>query len=419
MAKKNFKIHALGCRTNQYEAEALAKQLRELGYAEAQSQEEADLCIVNTCTVTKDADKASRLQLRNFRKKNPLAKIVATGCYAEALKQEPMQEVDLVVTNEKKEKLLAEIFHETDLPEFCIDQFGGHTRAFVKVQDGCNSFCTYCIIPYVRGRSKSRTVESIKREISQLIKRGYKEIVLTGINIGDFDGGVEKSEKPVKLAELVREVDQMDGLKRLRLSSIDPDEVDENLEEAILSGKNTCHSLHLVLQSGSNAVLKKMNRKYTRQIFLETVNRLKSKSPDFTFTTDIIIGFPGETERDFEETLEVMHQVKFAKVHMFPFSPRKRTRAALFPNQIPQEVMVKRKQTVLELSEKLSFELREKSIGKTLRVLIEGESDPTVSGYSDNFLKVLLKDSDYLQPNSLVYANCIANSPEGLIAKVI
>src|SRR5579872_2718778 len=330
---KKFKIVTLGCRTNQYESQAYADQLRRMGYAEAQADEEATLCIVNTCTVTESADSSSRHQIRHLAKQHPHAQLVVTGCLAERLPEEiaKISGVTQIVPNQKKEELLSLVFPDEEIPEFTIEQFAAHTRAFVKVQDGCNSFCTYCIIPYVRGRSRSRSVPEIVREIETLVANGYKEVVLTGINIGDFDGNPAEGETPTRLADLVRTADKIPGLERIRISSIDPDEVDEDLTDAVLNGQKTCPSLHLVLQSGSNVILKRMNRKYTRHIFLDTVERLRKAQPDFTFTTDLIVGFPGETEADFEESLEVMRAVKFAKVHMFPYSERKRTRAAQFP----------------------------------------------------------------------------------------
>ena len=294
---KKFKIISLGCRTNQYESQAYHDQLISLGYSVAEEGEEAEICIVNTCTVTESADSSSRHAIRQLAKENRESKLLVTGCFAERQTElvKQIEGVTHVVPNREKEQLLTAIFPEEELPEFSIKRFEAHTRAFVKVQDGCNSFCTYCIIPYVRGRSRSRRVEEIIQEIKDLIANGYKEVVLTGINIGDFDGGVAEGDRPVRLAELVRLVDRLPGLERLRVSSIDPDEVDDELADAILNGKTTCPSMHIVLQSGSNVILKRMNRKYTRQIFLETIERLREANPDFTFTTDVIVGFPGET----------------------------------------------------------------------------------------------------------------------------
>lgn len=411
---KKYKLATLGCRTNQYESEAYAAQLRALGYSEAAGDETADICIVNTCTITEEADRSSRYQIRSLARSHPGSRLLVTGCLADRLPEEikKIEGVSHVVANQEKETLLSHLFPEKILPEFAIDAFGGHTRAFVKVQDGCNSFCTYCIVPYVRGRSRSRTIEEIVAEIKTLVGNGYKEVVLTGINIGDFDGG---EGTPHRLADLVRAVDQIEGLQRLRLSSIDPMQVDAPLQEALMSGKKTCHSMHLVLQSGSNVILKRMNRQYTRQQFMDTVERFRKFSPDFTFTTDIIVGFPGETAQDFEETLEIMKQVQFAKVHMFPYSSRKRTRAALYPNQLPQEVIEERKQMVLRTAEQMTFQLRQNYVGKKMQVLLEGSEGDYFSSHSDNFLRVLVKGTG-LKSNDLIDVHCLENQPEGLIA---
>lgn len=410
MKKKTFRLATLGCRTNQYETQAFRDQLIAIGYEEAKKGEEADLCIVNTCTVTESADQSSRSQIRKFIRQNPKGKVVVTGCLAERRSDliQSIGGVSKVVSNKEKELLIHDLFPEEEVPEFSIKNFDAHVRAFVKVQDGCNSFCTYCIIPYVRGRSRSRSIDAILREVEELIASGYKDIVITGINVGDF----QDQEKG--LADLMRAVDQVEGLQRLRLSSIDPDEVDENLLDAIINGKHTCHSLHIVLQSGSNVILKRMNRKYTRQIFLESIEKLKKASPDFTFTTDVIVGFPGETDADFEETLEVMQEVKFAKVHMFPYSPRDRTRAALYSHQIPKEKLLERKNRVLHLSEAIAFELREQYVGRTMSVLTENGEENFLSGHTENFLAVKIPKQG-LRPNMLVDVKLIENTPNGLI----
>lgn len=419
-AKKTFKIISLGCRTNQYESQAYQDQLMAKGYRAALEHEEAEICIVNTCTVTEAADSSSRHAIRQLARENPGSRLLVTGCFAERQPQVigRLEGVTHVIPNAEKDQLLASIFPEEDLPEFSIKHFDAHTRAFVKVQDGCNSFCTYCIIPYVRGRSRSRTVDEILREVEALIANGYKEVVLTGINIGDFDGGVSDEQGKVRLADLVRLVDNLPGLERLRLSSIDPDEVDEDLAQAVLEGKKTCPSMHIVLQSGSNVVLKRMNRKYTRHVFFETIDRLRAVNPDFTFTTDIIVGFPGETEADFADTLEVMQHVKFAKVHMFPYSDRPRTRAALMPNKISPAVMKARKQQVLRLSEQYAFELRQQYLGRRFPVLIEkgeGEHLGMATGHTPHFLSVSV--SGKFEANQIIEVELIENTPTGFIGK--
>ncbi len=421
--KKKFRIVSLGCRTNQYESQAFHDQLIKMGYSPAEENEESQICIVNTCTVTEGADSNSRHAIRQLAQNNPNARLLVTGCFAEN-KPEVVSRitgVTDVISNRDKEQLLSRVFQEQELPEFKIDHFHAHTRAFIKIQDGCNSFCTYCILPYVRGRSRSRTVPEIIEEIKTVISNGFKEIVLTGINVGDFDGGVAEESSQVRLAQLVKIVDVLPGLKRLRISSIDPDEVDDELSEAVLKGCNTSPSMHIVLQSGSNVILKRMNRKYTRQVFLETIDRLRAANPDFTFTTDIIVGFPGETEMDFLETLEIMRHVKFAKVHMFPYSDRDRTRASRMPNKVAQAVMRERKQIVLRLAEQLAFELRDSYVGRRMTVLTES-LDPKypgiISGHTDNFLPVWIEDGS-LVANQLVEVDLVSNDAMGLCGRVV
>lgn len=419
---KKYQVVTLGCRANQYESQAFQDQLNAMGYTRAQDGEQAELCIVNTCTVTEAADRDGRYAIRQLARKNPGTRLVVTGCLAERQPDEirAIEGVTDVIPNAQKEMLLPTIFPDEEIPEFAINQFNDHTRAFVKVQDGCNSFCTFCVIPYVRGRSRSRTISDVVREVEGLIANGFKEVVLTGINIGDYDGGDPEDTSRKPLADLVRAVDKIPGISRVRISSIHPHEVNDDLIDAILNGKHTCPSLHLVLQSGSNVVLKRMNRKYTRQVFMKTVEQLAIASPDFTFTTDLIVGFPGETEADFEESLQVIREVNFAKVHMFPYSNRPRTKAATMPDQVPYEIIQERKQKVLRLAEQTAFALRQKYVGRLMKVLTESddkiESD-LISGHTDNFLKVIFPKNQYVA-NEIVEVELIENRPEGLVGKL-
>ncbi len=424
MKKKKFITTALGCRTNQYEAQAIHDQLESLGMSRAAPGEKADICVVNTCTVTASADSSSRHEIRRLIRENPGAEVVVTGCFADSHPDQvkSIEGVSHLVPNKSKEELIQTLFPDLDTyPEFEIQRFDAHTRAFLKVQDGCNSFCTYCIIPYVRGRSRSRRLDEIVGEAKSLLKNGFKEIVLTGINIGDFDGAPKEGEEPATLADLVRAIDPLPGLERLRISSIDPDEVDDDLLAAVMEGKKTSPSMHIVLQSGSNVVLKRMNRKYTRQMFFDTVQRLKNSCPDFTFTTDIIVGFPGETEQDFEETLDVMNEVAFSKVHMFPYSDRPRTRANLYPNKVPKKVIQERKNRLLERAERMSYQLRNQYVGRRMKVLTESvvKDDPTlISGHTDNFLEVVFPKEGYTN-NEIVEVELIRNLPHALEGRVV
>ncbi len=408
---KKFKIVSLGCRTNQYEAQAFQDQLLEMGFSPAEEGQSAELCIINTCTVTAHADKDSRHAIRHLARQNPNSRVVVTGCGVESQREAiaAIPEVSDIIPNARKEELVQLLFPEKEAPEFSIKNFEAHTRAFVKVQDGCNSYCTYCVIPYVRGRSRSRPMGEILNEVHSLVGNGYKEIVITGINVGDFDGNAD-----TRLSDLVRAVDKISGVERVRISSIDPDEVDDDLLDAVLSGQHTCPSMHIVLQSGSNVILKRMNRKYTRQIFLDTVERLYAACPDFTVTTDAIVGFPGETEADFQDTLDVVDQVRFAKIHMFPFSPRPRTRAALMPNPVAMEVVRERKQRLMHQSERAAFLLRQNYIGRTMKVLTESHE----CGHTENFLNVNFSQPE-LTSNQLIQVELTENTPQGLLGKVI
>lgn len=422
MEKKKYKIVTLGCRTNQYESQAYATQLRKKGFVEARAGEKVDLCLVNTCTVTQSADQKSLAQIRKVSKQYQVEKLVVTGCFAEKGK-EALETLGIPlerIPNANKEQALSTIFPEEEWSEFTIDHFAAHTRAFVKVQDGCNSYCSYCVIPFVRGRSRSRKGEEIVEEVHQLVENGYREIVLTGINIGDFDG---RGGKINSLAQLVKVLDEIPGLSRIRLSSIDPDEVEEDLLEAITEGKKTCHSMHIVLQSGSNIILKRMRRKYTTYDFLLAIEKLKNKSERFTFTTDIIVGFPGETEKDFEATLAVAREVGFAKIHVFPYSDREKTRASRMDGKIPPQVIEQRKNDLLALHESTSYALRNQYLGSRCELLLEKkEKDRFLYGHSDNFLPVYVKQEkkiNELRPNELVWVRCVENTKEGLIGEVI
>lgn len=417
---RTFFVSTLGCRTNQYESQAYIDQLLAQGYVQVQEGQEADLCIVNTCTVTDAADHSSRHAVAQITRKYPHTQVIVTGCAAEKNHQlfTQMPGVVHVVPNKDKERLLPLVFPEQEWPEFSITSFAAHTRAFVKVQDGCNSFCSYCIIPYVRGRSRSRRVEEILAEVRALVRSGFREIVLTGINIGDFDGAPQAGEKPVRLADLVRAVDAVEGVERLRISSIDPDEVDKALMAAILQGRSTCPSLHIVLQSGSNTILKRMNRKYTAQMFMQAVERLRFARSDFTFTTDIIVGFPGETECDFQDTMRMVEGVQFAKVHMFPYSKRERTRAALFPDAIAADVITQRKHLLLTAAEQASHALRERYIGKKVTVLIENKEGEDAFGHTEHFLPFFFPQIS-LPANTLVSAIVESNTEKGLQGRMV
>jgi len=411
---KTFVVAAIGCRTNQYEAEAFKNQLLGLGYSPVEEGKKADLCLIHTCAVTENAESSSRHAIRSLISRHQGSRVIVTGCLAkkEAAILADIEGVSDVIPSQEKETIIQKLFPENGVSPFAIKRFEGHTRAFVKVQDGCNHFCSYCTVPYLRGSSRSRPLSAVLDEIQALVCSGYKEIVLTGVNIGDYVDGSNS------LSHLIREVDAIPGVTRLRLSSINPNEVDETLLQAIAQGRSTCPSMHLVLQSGSNAVLKSMRRLYSRELYLEKVARLQQFCPDMVFTTDVIVGFPGETDGDFLDTLDIIERVQFAKVHMFPYSERPQTRAERLPGKVPSEVIKERKAKVLEVAERGAFELREKFVGRTMDVLTEEGEGSCFQGMTKNGLSVLLHDPA-LQSNQLLNVFLQKNSPRGLLGTVL
>ena len=406
--KKKFKIATIGCRTNQYESQAMRDQLKGLGLIS--TEEDADICIINSCSVTKSADKSTLFSIKQLREKHKNAKFFITGCFGEAI-NEKLDFDGMIVPNAEKEDLVAKIYPERVVPRFNIKNFENHTRAFVKVQDGCDSYCTYCVIPYTRGRSKSRDFENILTEIHTLSDRGYKEIVLTGINLGEFNS-------KISLPELIQKVDEIEGIERIRLSSIDPQHITKELIDVLINVEKAMPSLHLVLQSGSNTILKKMNRKYDREIYLEKVNILKSLNKDFSFTTDVIVGFPSETDDDFEKTKEIINLVEFSKVHVFPYSVRPNTAAANFKDHIDVETINKRKSELIELFEKKAYDHRNNFQNREMKVLFESSKEGYFSGHSENNILVNVLNSDLICSNMILDVKIVSNDKNSLIGEL-
>lgn len=420
-AGKTFYITALGCRTNQYEAAAISSQLQGLGYVPVQGHEHADLCIVNTCAVTANAEASSRRAIRALAKQHPNARVVVTGCLAvknpEALRK--IDGVSEVFPEQKREQLVEWLFPGQPVPPFAISQFSGHTRAFVKIQDGCDHFCSYCTVPLLRGRSRSRSLPEIIEEVQRLVCSGHKEIVCTGIDIGAY------AWKGTSLADLVRAIDTIPGVCRLRLSSINPDEVDEALTEAILRGRSTCPSMHLVLQSGSDALLSSMRRRYTSGLFLEKALRMVQARPDFSFSTDVIVGYPGETEEDVEATICVLSQIPCVKTHIFPFSARPKTAATYLPQKVPQSVIKDRKARVAASAEGVAASLKQRYIGQTIEILTENTVLDQASGrgtmmygMTANAIPVFVP-SEGLFPNMLCTVQLVGRLGDGLEGKKV
>lgn len=385
-----FSIHTLGCKVNQYESERMVSELNRAGWDHVDFSSRADVYIINTCTVTAVASHKSRQLIRRALKNNPGATVVVTGCYADSDRDEiaAIEGVGLVVGNEDK----------GELPRLLADRLGVymaemvsegtsekqmHTRALVKVQDGCNNFCSYCIVPYVRGDLWTRPESEIVDEVSRLIAGGTQEIVLTGIHLGLYGEGMGTD-----LGKLLTRLVDIRGLERIRLSSIELNEVTPKIIELMTSSDKVCNHLHIPLQSGSDNVLSKMNRHYTAEDFIKRTGELRDKIENLAITTDIIVGFPGETERDFEDTLRLVERVGFSKLHVFKYSPRKGTPAAGFSDQVPNRVKDRRSAELIELGKRLSSEFASRYVGKNLSVLIEREQEGLLSGVSDNYIRV-------------------------------
>jgi len=423
---RTFRIITLGCKVNQYESEAMAQQFLRAGYQTAKSGEAVSVSVVNTCSVTNISDRKSRKLIRQCVKNSEL--VAVCGCYAQAKPEEASQieGVDLVIGNGNKHKLfalieeclqakemekssknnkttLAELTAETSFDSIPITEYRDKTRAILKIQDGCNSFCSYCIIPYVRGRLRSRNPLEILEEARLLAKNGYQEIVLAGIHVCKYGIDFPPDSDICDLTDLLKKLEKIDGICRIRLSSIEPFAFHEKFFHHYAKSKKLCPSFHISLQSGSDTVLKRMNRHYTAQYYLKTVEKLREIKPETTITTDVIVGFPGETEEEFQQTLDFVKKVGFLKVHTFPYSRRSGTVADGMPEQIPQTIKEKRSKALLAISEELEQNVLNTFLGKTLNVLAEEEKTGKngeksgVYGLSENHLPVILEGEGILE----------------------
>ena len=391
---KSCALRNLGCKVNEYETDAMKQQMAAAGYEIREFEETADVYIINTCSVTNIADRKSRQMIHQARKRNPEAIVVAAGCYVQARSEELIREgsCDIVVGNDRKGNLpaLIEEFLETrktvraveDLKqqrpyeELSLTERVDHTRAFVKIQDGCNQFCSYCIIPFTRGRVRSRRQEEVLREVRLLAEKGYREVVLTGIHLSsyglDFTGEtVYQPEKSEALLSLLKELEEVPGLERIRLGSLEPRVITREFVERIVGFKKLCPHFHLSLQSGCDETLRRMNRKYTTAEYAESVRLLREAYPHPAITTDVITGFAGETEEEFEETKAFLEKMKLYEIHVFPFSARKGTRAELMPGQNPESVKKERCRELLAMTERQSRTFREDYVGREAEVLLE------------------------------------------------
>ena len=412
--KKTVSFYTLGCKVNQYETNAMEQQFIKNNYEIVENTQKADIYVINTCTVTNMAERKSRQMLRRVKEINPFAVLVVCGCYAQVAKNELEQipEIDIILgINEKNEIVqivenYMEKMAEQDKksPEAEIDDvskqkefldFGDVTyteknRAVVKVQDGCNMFCSYCIIPYARGRIRSRKIESVVSEIEKIAKEGIKEVVITGIHVAsygkDFDN--ENTSKKIRLIDLLEAINKIDGIDRIRLSSLEPTIVDEEFATRLSKLDKICDHFHLSLQSGCDETLKRMNRKYTTQIYKDAVATLRKYYPEASFTTDVIVGFPGETDEEFAKTYEFLKEIDFYRLHVFKYSPRRGTVAEKMPNQIDGNKKEERSNKLIELSNSTENKHNQSYIGKTVKVLFEEFEDGFFKGHTTNYMMV-------------------------------
>ena len=412
--KKTVSFYTLGCKVNQYETNAMEQQFIKNNYEIVENTQKADIYIINTCTVTNMAERKSRQMLRRVKEINPSAVLVVCGCYAQVAKNELEQipEIDIILgINEKNEIVQivenymekmaeqdkrsqeAEIDDVSKQKEFL--DFGDVTyteknRAVVKVQDGCNMFCSYCIIPYARGKIRSRKIESVVSEIEKIANEDIKEVVITGIHVAsygkDFDN--ENTSKKIRLIDLLEAINKIDGIDRIRLSSLEPTIVDEEFATRLSKLDKICDHFHLSLQSGCDETLKRMNRKYTTQIYRDAVATLRKYYPEASFTTDVIVGFPGETDEEFAKTYEFLKEIDFYRLHVFKYSPRRGTVAEKMPNQIDGNKKEERSNKLIELSNSTENKHNQSYIGKTVKVLFEEFEDGFFKGHTTNYMMV-------------------------------
>ena len=396
-----FKIITFGCKVNSYESEYIKEQMEKAKYL--YSEENPDIIIVNTCSVTNVADNKSLKAIRSIKKNNPYSIIVVCGCSVEhnKLKYQEM-DLDVLIGNrdksilveqikafEKSKKKITKLYEgrESTFENMNVTKFSDKTRAFVKIQDGCDNFCTYCVIPYVRGTVRSKDFESTIDEIKNLVKMGHQEIVFTGIDTGSY--GKDTSHD---LVDLIKEISKIKALKRIRISSIEMMSITDRFIEELKNNPKVCGHLHVSLQSGSSRILKLMNRKYTKEEYLDKINKLRAARPNINLTTDVIVGFPGETEADFQECIEFCKQCGFSKIHVFPYSKREGTAAAKMDKQIDNGLKKERARKLIKIDEELQLAYNKKFINQIVNVLIEESKGKKSIGHTENYLKVIVDE---------------------------
>lgn len=410
---KKVAFCSLGCKVNQYETNAMAQKFIEHGYEVVEFDEYADVYIVNTCTVTNVADRKSRQMLRRAKEINKDATLVACGCYAQVAKDElkKIPEIDLIIGNNEKndiiqivenhisqkgaEDLVSDVMYKLDYVELGTTTYTEKTRAVIKVQDGCDRFCSYCLIPYARGHIRSRKIENVIEEIKKVVEEGINEVVITGIHIASY--GRDFKGENIGLIDLLEEINKIQGLHRIRLGSIEPTIITDEFVERLSKLDKICDHFHLSLQSGCTGTLKRMNRRYTTEEFKAVTKRLRAKFPNAALTTDIIVGFPGETDDEFNTTYEFLKEIAFYKMHIFKYSQRKGTKAAVMPNQVDGKIKEERSKKLIELSNENEYNYNKKYIGKQVEVLFEEREGEYLKGHTTNYIVVKHKtDKDDL-----------------------
>lgn len=407
---KKIAFITLGCKVNLYDTEAMAELFTEKGYEVVDFEEYADVYLINTCTVTNLGDKKSRQMIRRAKRINPNSVVVATGCYAQVASEEvaKIEGINIVIGTKNRSEIVetvenyvaekgvvnnvSDIMGEKEFEPLQISRLTNRTRAYIKIQEGCNRYCTYCIIPYARGPIRSRKPEEVIEEVKKLAENGFKEVVLTGIHVASY--GLDLGN--ITLADIIERVHSVDGIERIRFSSMEPLAIDDDFVARMAKLPKVCDHYHLSLQSGCNRTLKRMNRKYNAEQYAEACERLRNAFPNVAITTDIIVGFPDETEEDFKESLAFAEKMKLDKIHTFPYSPKKGTPAAKMKNQISGDIKSQRSKEMIALSDKMNIDFLNNNIGKTVPVLFEDMENGFWQGHTTNYIKVLVKSDENL-----------------------
>lgn len=408
--ERTVAFYTLGCKVNQYETNAMEQQFIQNNYKIVDNTEKADIYVINTCTVTNMADRKSRQMLRRVKEINQSAVIVVCGCYAQVAKTELEQipEVDIILGINEKNKIVqiveeylasknniievADVSKQKEFLDFGDVTYTEKNRAVIKVQDGCNMFCSYCLIPYARGRIRSRKIENVVSEIEKIAKQGIKEVVITGIHVASY--GKDFENENIRLINLLEEINKIEGIERIRLSSLEPTIVDEEFAQRLSKLEKICDHFHLSLQSGCDATLKRMNRKYTTARYKEATEILRKFYPNANFTTDVIVGFPGETDEEFNQTYKFLKEIGFYKMHIFKYSPRKGTVAEKLPNQVDGNIKEERSKKLIELSNNMQNEKNSQYIGETVKVLFEEYESGYYKGHTTNYMVVKVKEKE-------------------------